>query len=172
MDARLGDVVRSAVGRVPGAGAITRHTTDLGSMFMVTAAAFQLRRLGHRREAAEVLAAGSIGWVVAHYAKTIVDRPRPYEAEGVRRLIPPPTGSSMPSGHAAVVSAVTTVLACHSRPNWRWPWPFVTAWVPMTRIHLGVHYPSDTVAGALLGHGLGQAVAAISGRVPWGPPDE
>ncbi len=172
LDAALGDLVRSVVGQAPGAVAITRHTTDLGSMFMVTAAAVGLRRFGHRRSAAEVLTAGSLAWVIAHYAKTLVDRPRPYEAEQVRRLIPPPTGSSMPSGHAAVVSAVTTVLASHSRPGERWGWPLVTAWVPTTRIFLGVHYPADTVAGAVLGHGLGRAVAGVSARLPVGPPDE
>lgn len=50
---------------------------------------FEIRRPGHTRLAAEVLSAVRLGWVVAHFAEAIVHRPRPYEAELVRRLIPP-----------------------------------------------------------------------------------
>jgi undecaprenyl-diphosphatase len=165
-DARTGDALRELIGRVPHVEAVTRHTTDLGSMFMVVAATATLERMGRRRTALEVLAAGSLGWVAAHKAKEVVERPRPYQAEGVRRLIPEPTGSSMPSGHSAVVAAVTTILAGESTARRRWPWPLVTLWVPMTRIHLGVHYPSDTLAGLTLGHALGRVVLAVSGLRP------
>jgi membrane-associated phospholipid phosphatase len=168
LDARLGDGVRAVVGRLPAASTLTRYTTDLGSMFMATTAGLALLRLGHRRTAAEVVAAGVLGWVVAQESKKAFDRPRPYQAEGVRRLIPEPTGSSMPSGHAAVAAAVTTVLSARSLPGRRWPWPLLAGWVPATRIHLGVHYPSDTVVGLALGHLLGRGVLGVSaglGRV-------
>ncbi|WP_370327679.1 phosphatase PAP2 family protein [Euzebya sp.] len=164
-DARLGDVVRATTGRVGSSDDIARLTTDLGSMFMVVFAAATLSRLGHHRRAIEVLAAGTLGWSVAQQAKEIVDRPRPYEAEGTRRLIPEPVGSSMPSGHSAVVFAVAAVLADRSRPGRRWPWPIMALWVPMTRVHLGVHYPADTLVGATLGLGLGRAVLWAADRL-------
>ncbi len=165
LDARLGDAVRSAVSRIPGSTPLTRHTTDLGSMFMTVTAAAALLRAGRRRQSAEIMAAGTLGWVVAQEVKNVFDRPRPYQAEGTRRLIPEPTGSSMPSGHSAVVGAVATVIAHRSVPGRRWPWPLVALWVPATRIHLGVHYPSDTAVGLGLGHGLGLAVLALSRRL-------
>ncbi|MGI9017418.1 MAG: phosphatase PAP2 family protein [Euzebya sp.] len=157
--------MRTAVGVVPRSTEITRATTDLGSMFMVVSAAATLYRMGHRWEAGEVLVAGSLGWFVAHKTKKAFDRPRPYESESTERHILPPIGSSMPSGHSAVIFAVVTVLGKRSLPSRRWPYPLVAAWVPMTRIHLGVHYPCDTLIGAILGHGLGRVVSAVSRRL-------
>jgi membrane-associated phospholipid phosphatase len=164
-DARVGDAVRAVTGdRGPVVDAAVRITTDLGSMFMVVWAGATLERLGHRRAALEVLAAGNLGWVIAQEAKRSFDRPRPYQAEGTPRLIPEPSGSSLPSGHAAVAAAVATVLADRSAIGRRWPWVLMAVYVPLTRVHLGVHYPTDTLAGALLGHGLGRVVRAVSRR--------
>ncbi|MEE8602614.1 phosphatase PAP2 family protein [Euzebya tangerina] len=155
-------MVRQAFSRLPGAVALSRATTDLGSMFMVAGAAAMLLAGGRVRRAGEVAAAGALGWTVAHQAKKVFDRPRPYEAEATPRLIAEPTGSSMPSGHAAVAMATATVLAGRAGPGRRWVWLLMPAWVPLTRIHLGVHYPTDTMAGLILGHGLGRLVVAVS----------
>lgn len=66
--------------------------------------------------------------------------------------ISPETTFSFPSGHAmgsATLAWVLLLLAWHTR--WRWPVAiFVTAFavaVAFSRIYLGVHYPSDILAG-------------------------
>ncbi|CAN5256462.1 hypothetical protein BH23ACT9_BH23ACT9_29410 [soil metagenome] len=165
-DARLGDGVRLLTGgRGPVADLWFRATTDLGSMFMVVWASVALERMGRRRAALEVLAAGNLGWFVAQTAKKSFNRQRPYQLEGTLRLIPEPSGSSMPSGHAAVAAAVATVLADDSVPGRRWPWALMAAYVPVTRVHLGVHYPTDTAAGAAIGWVLGRGVRAVSRRI-------
>lgn len=135
-------------------------------MFMVVGAAGVLQMSRRRKKAAEVMLAGALGWSVAQRAKLIFDRLRPYQADETPRLIAEPTGSSMPSGHAAVVAGVATVLAEGSRPRRRWVWALVAAWVPMTRIHLGVHYPADTLVGLGLGRILGMLVLRLSARLP------
>lgn len=165
VDAAVGEAVRQTIDNLPRADTITRSTTDLGSMFMVGSSSATLWALGRRTDAVEVLAAGTLGWAVANEVKKVFDRPRPYQGEDTRRLINPPMGSSMPSGHSAVVFAVTTVLGHQSLKDRRWPWPLIGIWVPLTRIHLGVHYPADTMAGAAIGYGLGRAVVAVRRRL-------
>lgn len=165
VDRQAGEIIRRAVGRLPAATAVTRATTDLGSMFMVVGASAVLLMRGRRRRALEVAAAGALGWTVAQRVKHAFDRLRPYQAEDTVRLIPEPTGSSMPSGHAAVVAGVASVLAADSCRRRRWVWAVVAAWVPLTRIHLGVHYPTDTVVGLGLGRILGTVVLRLSDRL-------
>ena len=134
-------------------------------MFMVAGSAGVLLASGLMRRALEVSVAGALGWTVAQQVKKTFARSRPYQADQTRRLIPEPTGSSMPSGHAAVVASVATVLAAHSDRRRRWVWGALAVWVPVTRIHLGVHYPSDTMVGLGLGRMLGQFVLRLSRRL-------
>lgn len=74
------------------------------------------------------------------------DRPSLWES------IAPETTFSFPSGHAmgsATLAWVLLLLAWHTR--WRWPMVFAAAVfavsVAFSRIYLGVHYPSDILAG-------------------------
>jgi membrane-associated phospholipid phosphatase len=74
-----------------------------------------------------------------------------------------PSSTSFPSGHAAAAFAFATAI---SRDN---PWlaiaiQFLAGGVAYSRVHTGVHYPGDTVAGALIGAGAGQVVSSIFDR--------
>ena len=74
-----------------------------------------------------------------------------------------PGSTSFPSGHAASAFAFATAI---SRDN---PWlavaiQFLAGGVAYSRVHTGVHYPGDAVAGALIGAGTGQAVSSIFDR--------
>lgn len=160
-DRRLGDAVRAVVR--PWVEGVVINTTDLGSMYAVAGASAVLAVGGERRRALLLSLGGAGAWVAAQEAKKLFDRPRPYEADGVPRLIRPPTGSSFPSGHAAVATATGVLLAAEvdGRRGWR-GWPLLGLWVPLTRISAGVHYPSDTVAGAAIGAVVAKSVLAAS----------
>ncbi len=74
-----------------------------------------------------------------------------------------PTSSSFPSGHSASAFAFATAISRDS------PWlavaiQFLAGSVAYSRVHTGVHYPGDTVAGALIGAGAGQAVSSVFDR--------
>ena len=63
------------------------------------------------------------------------------------------TGSvraSFPSGHATTAAAASIVLALWF-PKWRWPIMAVGVAIATTRVILSMHYPSDVIAGWILG---------------------
>lgn len=154
LDVRAGDAVRRA-----GSADLERAvalTTDLGSVYSVIGIAAALALTGRRRAAADVACVGALAWNIAQVSKTRVRRLRPYEREGVRRLVRPPTGSSFPSGHAAVGTAVMTVLAESARRRRARDLLYgVGAYVAWSRVFVGVHYPTDVLGGAGLGLTLG-----------------
>lgn len=152
-DVRAGDTLRLA-----GSTALDRAvvaTTDLGSVYAVAGMAATLLAFRQPGAAADVASSGLAAWFVAQSGKTRVRRERPYEAQAVRRLIHPPTGSSYPSGHAAVAAAVMTVLADRVRPTRKSVFKLLGTYVAASRVYVGVHYPSDVLGGAGLGIMLG-----------------
>ena len=74
--------------------------------------------------------------------------------------------SSFPSSHAASTAAVLTVFARF----YRWSWPLGLAFVLLmafSRMHDGMHYPTDVLAGSLLGLGYGLLAVHLERR--WFP---
>jgi undecaprenyl-diphosphatase len=69
----------------------------------------------------------------------------------------------MPSGHAATAAAAATVVAL-LHPRLRLPLAALVAAIGLSRVYLGVHYPSDVLAGLALGIVVGWAVVALTRR--------
>lgn len=74
----------------------------------------------------------------------------------VRRVLSPPVSSSFPSGHSASAAAFVTGVALESPIAGAVLAPVAVA-VCYSRVHTGVHWPSDVVAGAILGTGIALA---------------
>ena len=111
---------------------------------------------GGNREAWLVCALlGPVAIGLNYLVKLIVRRPRPV-LEGLPSLGGAPSSLSFPSAHATSAFAVATAM---SRVE---PWgalAFVLALaLALGRPYLGMHYPSDVLAGALLGVLLGLIV--------------
>ena len=64
-----------------------------------------------------------------------------------------PTSSSFPSGHAASAAAFTTAVALECRNAGLTIAPLAAA-VAYSRVHIGAHWTSDVVAGAVVGSGI------------------
>ncbi|MGI8575350.1 MAG: phosphatase PAP2 family protein [Egibacteraceae bacterium] len=163
-DVRAGDALRLAGSPVLDRAVVA--TTDLGSVYAVAGIAATLLASRQPGAAADVAGTGLAAWFLAQGGKTRVRRERPYEAHGVRRLIHPPTGSSYPSGHAAVAAATMTVLADRVRPSRKMAFKLLGGYVAASRVYVGVHYPSDVLGGAGLGIVLGAlARGPVNGAV-------
>jgi membrane-associated phospholipid phosphatase len=121
---------------------------------------------GRRAATRGVLAIGATSALVNLGVKTVARRRRPDRSgAGVpdARQVRMPSSTSFPSGHSAAAFAFATAI---SRDN---PWlaiaiQFLAGSVAYSRVHTGVHYPGDTVAGALIGAGAGQAVSSVFDR--------
>lgn len=90
--------------------------------------------------------------------KQVFDRPRPPLVDPDPAPLVEPLGSgSFPSGHATVSFACATVIAL-ALPRLT-PWVFaLAALIAFSRVYVGVHYPADVVAGAILGIAVGFAI--------------
>ncbi len=103
---------------------------------------------------------------VEDWMKDAVARARPCRAlEGVRLILACPKSFSMPSGHAMDSFAFVLPLFYLSREYIGFVWrlyPIVlAAFIAFSRIYLGVHYPTDVLAGAFLGSVIGLGLAAL-----------
>ena len=105
---------------------------------------------------AMVLAVGLCDAAAHRFIKPHVRRSRP--ADAVLRTHPP--GSySFPSNHACNTFAAAAVLG-QAEPPLLWPALAVAALVAYSRVYVGVHFPADAAAGALLGLLVGGAIGA------------
>ncbi|RMX02650.1 phosphatase PAP2 family protein [Corticibacter populi] len=103
-------------------------------------------------------AVGLIGVLLYKWLKKTTSRPRPCARNGrIVARVAPLDEFSFPSGHTLHAVAFTIVATAY------FPWlalllvPF-TLLVALSRVVLGLHYPSDVLAGALLGTALATGV--------------
>ena len=106
--------------------------------------------------------------IVDDVLKPLVARPRPFDVMEVRLIDARPNTPAFPSGHAAMAAA-GALAGGQMLPAARWAlWP-LAALVIVSRVYLGVHWPTDVIAGAIVG--VAVAWFVVGGRRPrHGPP--
>jgi membrane protein DedA with SNARE-associated domain/membrane-associated phospholipid phosphatase len=120
----------------------------------VSLALFFINHHGRRRAGATILLATISGFALNHIFKISFQRERP----DLWELIARPHTYSFPSGHAMVSMAVygTAAYLCEiTFPRYRWGFRIVAAALVLligaSRVYLGVHWPSDVLAGFAAG---------------------
>ena len=126
--------------------------------FAVAAALASKKGVTRRAAVRGVCAIGATSFLANAVGKPLLPRRRPAaDALPKFRTLPnPPTSSSFPSGHAASAAAFATAVTMEAPLAGALVAP-VAATVAYSRIHTGVHWTSDVVAGALLGGGVALA---------------
>lgn len=134
-------------------------TANHGVLWFAVAAVLAVRKGVTRRAALRgVISITGASFLANAVLKTLMPRRRP-AAEMLpeqRRLVRRPTSSSFPSGHAASAAAFVTAVAMESPRSAMVVAP-LAAGVAYSRVHTGVHWSSDVMAGAAVGTGVALA---------------
>jgi undecaprenyl-diphosphatase len=102
-------------------------------------------------------------WAISDFTlKPLFDRDRPFHVDTSITVIDAmPQSRAFPSGHAAMAAAGAIAgsrLIAHSAWVW-WPLALIVA---VSRIYIGVHWPSDVLAGLVVG--LAVAWVVLGGK--------
>jgi membrane-associated phospholipid phosphatase len=136
------------------------HAANYSRLWMASAAVLALvgGRSG-RRAATEGLASVAVTSATVNLAvKRVGRRQRPDRTEAdvpIARHVRMPTSLSFPSGHSAVAFAFAAGVG-NRLPLVGVPLHAIAGVIAYSRVHTGVHHPSDVVVGSMLGTVLAQ----------------
>lgn len=133
-----------------------------GGAIWLLAAGGMLCTKKYRRQGVILLAGLAVGVLVGNVClKNLVARPRPcWLDDSVFLLIPSPSDYAFPSGHTLASAIGATVL---TKTNRKFGWAAIplAAVIAFSRLYLFVHFPSDILAGAVLGVVIGLAAYRV-----------
>ncbi|HET6571433.1 MAG TPA: phosphatase PAP2 family protein [Solirubrobacterales bacterium] len=157
LDLRILRAMRTA-GHTPGIESIAKalgKAGNNGAIWLGIGVLLAIFDRGNREAWLVCAVLGPVAIGLNYVVKAIVKRPRPV-LEGLPPLGGAPSSLSFPSAHATSSFAVATAMTRVS------PWgalAFALAFaLALGRPYLGMHYPSDVLAGAVLGVVLGLIV--------------
>ena len=129
--------------------------TSLGNGGMIwIAATIALLIPKKTRKAGVVSAVVLLGSLIINnnIVKNIVQRPRPFVTfTDLQIIIPTPSEFSFPSGHTSSSFAAAAVFYRHLPKKLGIPSVILAGLIGFSRLYVGVHYPTDVIAGVLMG---------------------
>ena len=152
---------------------IIPYFTNLGSIVVLSLLCALLYLIGGKK-GKKVALMGLMGLaltsMVVLIVKPLVAEPRPFLVLAHVNLLVKETGIySFPSGHSSLIFTIATILGLNYEfkifnKNIRLIYPtlIIAGLVGFSRIYLGVHYPLDVLAGAIIGISSGLIIMKIS----------
>ena len=106
--------------------------------------------------------AGVLAWFLVFVLKDILDMPRPFMVNNGKVLtMTVPWDGAFPSGHMALLFALSTVVFFRNR-RWGLVYMVAAAAVGVGRVIANVHYPMDILGGAVIGVVVGVMVSRFN----------
>jgi undecaprenyl-diphosphatase len=131
----------------------------------VLARGFQRHRA--RRGAVAAGVSAGVALALGQVVSRLVDRPRPFVTDptGVHLFARHAADAGFPSDHATASFAIAVAILLRSR-RWGYVTLAMATVLCVGRVAMGVHYPSDVIAGAALGSAVALALYATPVRRP------
>lgn len=131
-------------------------------------ARMRARRAVHALAALYVFASVALSGIAVNIAKYVIGRARPkhFAETGTFSLdlwSGDASWASFPSGHATTAMALGVALALLF-PRLRWVFLSLGFWIAVSRLFTAAHYPSDVVAGCLVGAFIAWLLARVLAR--------
>ncbi|WP_137789119.1 undecaprenyl-diphosphatase [Bacillus sp. E(2018)] len=98
----------------------------------------------------QALFAFSLSYTVNRLIELFLYRERPFIAHDIVQLVEHAANSSFPSDHAASAISIAATLMMVTL-GYRYVWCLFAILIAFSRVWVGVHYPFDVLAGALIG---------------------
>lgn len=131
-------------------------------MFAITAVLAALALYRHRLR--PVLGLGltlflsfAASTILAHVSTEV----RPFQTHAVHQLVAHGPGTSLPSDHATAAFALAVGVGLFLHRGWGWTLAIAALLVGFARVWVGVHYPGDVAAAAVIAVLAGLSVLAV-----------
>lgn len=154
----------------PVLGPIMKMVSNLGGgeLFFALGVAMLFFRKREIKMLGVLLIAGlTITYYMVSGLKILIARPRPFAALSDVIMLAQEKSFSFPSNHAATAFMAATLLSKHFKHYA--VFYLLAAIIAFSRIYLGVHYPTDVIAGAVLGVFTGFVLSHIAKLLVNGP---
>ncbi|MFF0149462.1 undecaprenyl-diphosphatase [Amycolatopsis sulphurea] len=93
----------------------------------------------------------ALGFLVNRVLRAFAVHGRPFESRPVHQLVEHEAGVSFPSNHATAALTIAFVAGFFVSRRWGWTLGVPAALIAISRVYVGVHWPSDIICGALVG---------------------
>lgn len=143
------------------------HLGDTGVFWIVLTILLlcikKTRRLGAFCAAAMIL-----NFLVVNVAlKPLIARTRPYDLlDTLKTLVPAEHDFSFPSGHSAISLSCAWVIFRMTPKKWGVPALVLALLISLSRLYVGVHYPTDVIAGVVIGALMAEIAMFALKKVP------
>lgn len=146
----------------PAVDRVMYSLSELGDFSLIwhtvsVAQALRGGRLAEQRSIRLSVTLGLESLLVNGMVKQLVRRDRPAPPLERPHHLRQPLTSSFPSGHASAAMCAATLLSDGASRPVRLGWYTLAAATAWSRLHVGIHHPSDVLAGLVIGRGIGTA---------------
>jgi len=131
----------------------------LGQFVFLAALILMLSRVG-KITGISLIAGMTVSYYLSSALKEIVSRPRPFQVLNDVNKLACAGGYSFPSGHSAMAFMAAFVITSYHKKAGVLVY-LLAFMVGLSRVYIGVHFPSDVICGALIGTVSGYFVVKV-----------